>query len=132
MTNAAKYVSDKFDGRGGEGELGENGRGRGSREREEGMGGVGRGGREMRREGCFNINLKLEAGINMYCILSQDDGRRTIKWGERDGGTSEGPSSNPRGEWDGCVCSCRGLVAFGSVRGPAGVGYAHPFQVQAL
>lgn len=36
------------------------------------------------------------------------------------------------GEWDGCVCSCRGLVAFGSVRGPAGVGFAHPFQVQAL
>lgn len=54
---------------------------------------------------------------------------------ERGGGTSEGPSSNPRGgegEWDGCVCSCRGLVAFGSVRGPAGVGFAHPFQVQAL
>lgn len=58
MTNAAKYVSDKFDGGGGEGELGENGRGRGSREREEGMGGVGRGGREMRREGCFSISLE--------------------------------------------------------------------------
>lgn len=42
------------------------------------------------------------------------------------------PEGRGRGEWDVCVCSCRGLVAFGLVGGPAGVGFAHPFQVQAL